>query len=275
MTESGVVIRGVHIHVEVEGEKDLPAIVFLHGFTGSTATWDDVRSHFRGSYRTIAVDLTGHGQTGIPEDPLRYSMEEQLADLDALFNVLDLKSFVVVGYSMGGRIALAYTSDYPDKVQALILESASPGLEYEADRNVRRTADKMLAQKIVENGIESFVNNWENIPLFASQKRMPLEQRKKIRRERLMQSEKGLANSLLGIGTGSQPSYWNALNSIEKPVFLVTGELDEKFVSIGLEMKKRAHSWNHIVVSDVGHAIHVEKPLLFATMIKDCMKRLH
>ena len=274
MTEVDVTIRGQLIHVEMEGEEHLPVIIFLHGFTGSTSTWTDVRSHLKGSYRTVAVDLTGHGKTSIPEDPIRYSMEEQVADLDALFTELRLESFALVGYSMGGRIALGYTIHYPDKVEALILESASPGLASEDDRNVRKTSDRVLAQKIIENGLQSFVNSWEDIPLFESQKRLPLKQRDKIRQERLQQSEKGLANSLLGIGTGSQPSYWDALQTINKPVLLITGELDQKFVSIGLEMKKHASSWEQTVVSDAGHAIHVEKPQLFATMIKDYITRV-
>ena len=274
MTDIDVTIRGQRIHVEMEGSEQLPVIIFLHGFTGSTSTWSDVRSHFKGSYRTVAVDLTGHGKTSIPEEPIRYAMEEQLADLDALFTELRLESFTLVGYSMGGRIALGYTIHYPHKVKALILESASPGLASEDDRNARKTSDRELAHKIIENGIQSFVDKWEDIPLFDSQKKLPLKQRDKIRQERLLQSEKGLANSLLGIGTGSQPSYWDALATLSKPVLLITGELDQKFVGIGLEMKKRAPSWNQTVVSDAGHAIHVEKPQLFATMVKDYISRV-
>lgn len=274
MTDIDVTIRGQRIHVEMEGSEQLPVIIFLHGFTGSTSTWSDVRSHFKGSYRTVAVDLTGHGKTSIPEEPIRYAMEEQLADLDALFTELRLESFTLVGYSMGGRIALGYTIHYPHKVKALILESASPGLASEDDRNARKTSDRELAHKIIENGIQSFVDKWEDIPLFDSQKKLTLKQRDKIRQERLLQSEKGLANSLLGIGTGSQPSYWDALATLSKPVLLITGELDQKFVGIGLEMKKRAPSWNQTVVSDAGHAIHVEKPQLFATMVKDYISRV-
>lgn len=275
MIKHNVPIRGQSIYVEIEGEEHLPTVVFLHGFTGSTSTWIDVRRHLARCYRTVAVDLTGHGKTSIPDEPERYGMKEQLTDLNELFNELNMQAFHLVGYSMGGRIALGYTVEYPEKVNALILESSSPGLEDEADRRTRKAADQVLAQKLVDNGLESFVNSWENIPLFNSQKSLPIEQREQIRQERLSQTEKGLSNSLLGIGTGSQPSYWHMLDSIRKPVLLLTGELDEKFVNIAMEMKKRVPSWKHTVVSDAGHAIHVEKPSLFATMIKDYMNELH
>ena len=84
---------------------------------------------FKGKFRTVAVDLTGHGKTAVPEDINRYSMEQQVEDLEALFDMLSLERFTLVGYSMGGRVALAYTVQYPERVSSLILESASPGLK--------------------------------------------------------------------------------------------------------------------------------------------------
>ncbi|WP_252503897.1 2-succinyl-6-hydroxy-2,4-cyclohexadiene-1-carboxylate synthase [Sporosarcina sp. Marseille-Q4943] len=269
MNDLQLPVRGLSIHVEMEGEPHLPTVVFLHGFTGTSATWNEVRNEFEGKYRTIAIDLTGHGKTTVPDKPERYSMEEQIEDLEALFELLALDSFYLVGYSMGGRISLAYTIQYPKRVQALILESSSPGLFDERDRTARKAADKLLASKITEEGITSFVDKWENIPLFESQKSLPYKKREAIREERLQQSETGLSNSLLGIGTGSQESYWNDLSSMPNPVFLITGELDAKFVTIAREMNALAPTWRHTVVPMAGHAIHVEKPRLFATMIKE------
>lgn len=274
MDKTQIPIRGLSIQVEQEGEKHLPTIVFLHGFTGSTSTWKDVRSYFKGEFRTIAIDLTGHGKTSIPEDPTRYTMEEQIKDLHCIFSQLSLESFYLVGYSMGGRIALAYTIEYSEQVRGLVLESSSPGLEEYQDRITRKQADEDLAKRIMKDGITDFVNKWENIPLFNSQKQLPHEQRQLIRNERLQQSEIGLANSLIGIGTGSQQSYWNDLSTIENDVLLITGELDEKFVTIAREMIKFAPSWERMVVPGAGHAIHVEKPRLFATMIKDYIQGL-
>ena len=262
-----VSVRGLSVYVEMEGNPQLPTAVFLHGFTGTSATWKEVRHELQGNYRTVAIDLTGHGKTTVPDKPERYAMEEQIKDLEALFEQLKLDSFYLIGYSMGGRISLAYTVHYPKRVKALILESSSPGLLEEKARLERKEADKVLANKIMNEGIPSFVDKWENIPLFESQKSLPAAKRHAIREERMQQSETGLANSLLGIGTGSQKSYWEALHSIQNPVFLITGELDAKFVAIAREMNEAEPTWQHIVVSGAGHAIHVENPRLFATMI--------
>lgn len=261
-------IRGLDVHVVIEGEASLPTIVFLHGFSGSVQTWSEVTPYLQDQFRVVCIDLIGHGKTTAPTDSKRYRMDEQTADLELVFEQLNLKSFTLVGYSMGGRIALAYTSDYPKRVKSLIVESASPGLANEEDRITRRKSDEKLAAKIVDEGIESFVNFWEEIPLFDSQKRLPQKRRNQVRKERMCQQERGLANSLRGIGTGSQPSYWEKLQRITIPVLLVTGEFDKKFIGISQEMKRFLLNGQELTVNDAGHAIHVEKPTLFATMIK-------
>ena len=274
MSERLIHVRGIDIHVEMNGDESLPAIVLLHGFTGSTATWKRFSECSTGSYRTVAVDLIGHGKTTAPVDVSRYSMEQQLEDLETLFDMLALRRFILVGYSMGGRIALAYSVHYPGRVSALILESSSPGLKSEDERAARRETDHRLAERIVTNGLPSFIDFWENIPLFKTQKELSEEQRQIIREERLGQREIGLANSLRGIGTGSQTSYWERLKAVNIPVLLLTGDLDTKFVTISREMQKQFPIVRHETIADVGHAIHVEKPDVFATMIEEHILQL-
>lgn len=274
MNNEIVNVREIELNVEINGDELSPVIVFLHGFTGSTATWKEVTSHIAGRFRTVAVDLIGHGNSSIPEDTNRYSMEHQVEDLDSLFDKLSLDRFILVGYSMGGRVALAYTIKHPGRVASLILESASPGLKTQEERAARRDLDRKMAERILLEGMSSFVDFWENIPLFDSQKKLPDVKRKAIRKERLGQSVIGLSNSLLGIGTGSQQSYWDILGSINIPTLLITGKIDTKFVKISREIKKSLPKARHLTIAGVGHAIHVEKPVLFATMIEEHVTEL-
>src|SRR5690625_932782 len=106
------------------GHEHLPVIVFLHGFTGSSMTWIEVMDQLKVNFRIIAVDLTGDGKTDAPKNPDRYSMDEQVKNLAALCSTLNLKKISLVGYSIGGRIALSFANRYPKLVQTLILESA-------------------------------------------------------------------------------------------------------------------------------------------------------
>ncbi|WP_203229667.1 2-succinyl-6-hydroxy-2,4-cyclohexadiene-1-carboxylate synthase [Filibacter tadaridae] len=262
-------VRGIDIHVEINGDEYLPVIVFLHGFTGSTATWSTVSSSLGNKFRTVAIDLLGHGDSAVPEHASRYSMEEQVQDLEQTFKELGLTHFTLIGYSMGGRVALGYTVNYPQRVLQLVLESSSPGLQTKEEQTVRRESDSRLAARIREEGLHSFVDFWEELALFQSQKTLPETTRRAIRKERLQQSVTGLSNSLIGIGTGSQPSYWNRVETVLHPVLLITGELDMKFKNIAREMKQHFPIVRHITVENAGHAIHVEKPHLFATMVEE------
>lgn len=272
MINRTVSVRGLNVHVKVWNEVATRSLVMLHGFTGSTATWEETVMHLPKNVKIIAVDLTGHGRTDAPPDPERYEMGEQIADLDQLFNVLGVDRFSLLGYSMGGRVALSYALSFPEKVEQLILESSSPGLENEEDRQQRTEADKALAERIEREGIEAFVDYWGRIPLFETQKALSPNKQQAIRRERLSQNPMGLANSLRGIGTGKQPSNWGSLGKLQLPVLLITGELDSKFCTIAEEMKRRLPSTVVITVEKAGHAIHVEKPEQFATIITEHLK---
>ncbi|MFJ7665467.1 2-succinyl-6-hydroxy-2,4-cyclohexadiene-1-carboxylate synthase [Lysinibacillus sp. NPDC097195] len=263
-----LMIRGLETHVDIWNEAAEQTIVALHGFTGSTATWRNLAEELS-HIRIVAIDLIGHGQTAVPEQVSRFAMAEQLLDLEEIFDQLHLENFTLLGYSMGGRIALSYALAYPHRVDKLVLESASPGLRTAKERYERCERDEVLANKIMLNGLQSFVNAWENIPLFASQKRLAQTVKQAVRTERLSQSEKGLANSLRGIGTGRQSSNWDNLTCLALPVLLITGSLDVKFCNIALEMKALLKNGKHITVNDVGHAIHVENPAEFATIVNE------
>ncbi|QCR33332.1 2-succinyl-6-hydroxy-2,4-cyclohexadiene-1-carboxylate synthase [Lysinibacillus sp. SGAir0095] len=263
--------RGINVNVRIWNDHLEQTIVMLHGFTGSVATWCNVAIPIK-NHRIVAIDLMGHGQTDSPQDIAPYTMEEQILQLDEIFQQLNLHEVILLGYSMGGRTALSYAKTFPDRVSHLILESASPGLKSEEERAKRRASDESLADQIQTSGIEVFVNKWENIPLFKTQKKLPPDVQLEVRKERLAQTEIGLANSLRGAGTGAQSSLWSSLGEISMPVTLITGEQDDKFCQIAEEMQALLQNAQHVCVKNTGHAIHVENPEQFATIVKDAIK---
>lgn len=257
-----VTVRGCRYHVQTVGE-GAPATLLLHGFTGSADVWASFTEDFPTPGQRVAVDLLGHGRTDAPASPVRYSMSETIADLAALMTELGHETFDLIGYSMGGRIALAFALTHPERVQRLLLESASPGLRTEAERAMRRQSDAALADLILQQGMPAFVDRWEQTPLFASQARLAPEVLERQRVVRLSHQPIGLANSLLGIGTGSQPSYWDELHTLQLPVLLVTGELDEKYTAIAEAMLTILPNARHADVPGAGHTVHLEEPDLY------------
>ncbi|MBD3860139.1 2-succinyl-6-hydroxy-2,4-cyclohexadiene-1-carboxylate synthase [Bacillus sp. 28A-2] len=240
----------------------------LHGFTGSADSWEFLNEYMENT-RLIQVSLLGHGRTDSPESVRRYAMSQQLADLAEILNQLKLHKVNILGYSMGGRIALSFASRYPERVNKLILESTSPGLSSFKERMARLKHDQQLAQKIRQEGLTQFVDFWESIPLFASQKSLPADRLAQLRKGRLKANPLGLARSLEGIGTGSQPSMWQALKHIKLPVLFVCGTLDEKFCNIAKRMQRELEGSQLILVEHAGHTVHVEQPHFFGKIVSE------
>lgn len=241
-------------------------LVLLHGFTGTGETWRPFIHKWASVFKVVTIDLPGHGKSITPDFP---TMTDFCDELKQLLEELQINKCHLLGYSMGGRIALSFAQRHPDMISSLILESSSPGLKMENERMERRNKDQKLADKIVENGVEAFVDEWEKLPMFSTQKMLPTEAKATIRKERLAQSATGLASSLIHMGTGSQPSWWNRLTSLKMPVLLVVGGLDDKYVSINQEMEKQFNRSELIIVHDAAHAVHIEQVEKFVTIVME------
>ena len=248
---------------EPEGEP----LWLLHGFTGSSATWEPLLARLGTQRAVVAVDLIGHGCTDAPADPARYTMARAVEDLLALMDALGSGRICLLGYSMGGRLALHLALAAPQRLACLILESASPGIADPARREARRAADEELATFIEQAGIEAFVQRWERHPLWASQASLPEATKQALRRQRLAQRPQGLAHSLRGMGVGAQAPLWERLGELTMPVLLVAGELDAAYRQMASEMARRMPRARCHVVEGAGHAVHLEHPEAFVAAV--------
>lgn len=260
--QHSVVLNDAAYHFQRVGSG--PPLLLLHGFTGSSASWAAVAPDLEPHFDLVMPDLLGHGRTAAPGDAGRYQMGCAAADLIALLDHLGIESAHLLGYSMGGRLALFTALRYLHRFQSLFLESASPGLRTEEERFRRRVQDNALAERLEREGIESFTEYWETLPLWNSQQsNLSAEARLLLRRERLKQRPHGLANSLRGMGTGAQPALWDQLPGLRLPVQLLVGALDTKFVGINQEMLAAFPDARLKIAPNAGHAIHLEHPQEF------------
>ena len=158
---------GAVLNHEVSGDRRSPAVLFLHGFMGSSADWREIMAGIGDQTFRIAVDLPGHGASlGLPPDT--YTIEGATRAVIRTMDGLEVTRPVVAGYSMGGRLALYLALRYPEQCAGLFLESASPGLENSSKRAVRRAADESKAQRLESGDLEAFLRDWHRQPLFAS-----------------------------------------------------------------------------------------------------------
>jgi 2-succinyl-6-hydroxy-2,4-cyclohexadiene-1-carboxylate synthase len=237
-----------------------PALIMLHGFAGSGASFSHLLSELLKHYRVFRPDLAGHGETG-GDDPERMSVDAQRDDIASLAEYFGLERITLYGYSMGARLALQYALGDDVRIRRLILESGSAGIEDEAEREKRRASDERLAKQITDH-FSSFVEHWDSRGVFSSPAVPDPELSRRMLNIRQSQNPASLAASLRGFGTGTMPYAGNRLGELGIPVTLLSGEADQKFTRIAREMAAciAPGKATHHVIEGCGHRVHLEKP---------------
>jgi 2-succinyl-6-hydroxy-2,4-cyclohexadiene-1-carboxylate synthase len=261
---------GPDVWFETKGETSNPPIVLLHGFTGTHRTWDKLLQRLAEEHFLILIDLPGHGRSGV--SPSRAKMGVGPTS-DAVAEVMSLamgngRKAALLGYSLGGRVALDLACKHQELLSCLILEGASPGIEREGERDERMAKDDALADEIERRGLEWFVDHWQETPLFATQKDLPQAAVEGIRRDRLSNSARGLAMSLRGAGTGAMVPLWDRMEALKIPVLFVVGKRDRRYAEIGEAMRRRIPCSVMAEVDGAGHCVHLEKPGEFADLVE-------
>ncbi len=260
---------GVRLAFLEMGPPDAPPVLALHGFTGSADTMADVAGCLLPTYRVIVPDLVGHGRSSAPGDIADYTLEACVDQLAALLDRLGAAPAHLLGYSMGGRVALALAAWQPDRVRSAACIGASAGIDEPMERSERQARDEALADSIERDGVPTFVDRWMALPLFASQSCLGEPFLDGARRQRLDNSPTGLANSLRGMGTGAQPPLHIELARTAVPIRLVVGADDAKFRAIGADLAARLPSAELIEIAGAGHAAHLEQPAAVALAALD------
>lgn len=248
------------------------AVVALHGFTGNLSQWAPFAAAAGKEYRVVTIDLPGHGASDAPDSPAFYDMSRTIRALAEVLDYFEIPRVHWLGYSLGGRLAIGAAVTLPERTLSLTTVGASPGFASEVARTVRRENDESLAHKLETQGITDFVNDWESLPLWRSQARLSDEARADLRRQRLANDPVGLANSLRGIGAGSQPDFREELAALRVPALFVAGEEDEKYASIAREMGGLVPGSRVEIIPESGHAVHLERPEYFQRVVLDFLR---
>jgi 2-succinyl-6-hydroxy-2,4-cyclohexadiene-1-carboxylate synthase len=264
-------VSGRALHFERRGKG--PALVILHGYTGSAAGMRELSQAFAGEFETIVPDLPGHGCSIGRAESEGYEFEQCLRDLVATLESAGRDRAHWLGYSMGARLALACAVRHPDSVASLVLIGARAGIADEAARQARRRDDELLARRIESGGVEAFVDEWMAMPLIASQQRLGAEFVEEQRRSRLANDAHELAASLRGLGPAAQPALFDELAGVTVPVLLVAGELDRAFVDAGRDLAGRLPEAEVREIADAGHAVHLEQRDAFVRAAMEFLRR--
>jgi len=240
-----------------------PVAVLLHGFLGHPSDWDDVSSRLVGDVSVRCPFLPGH-------DPAKPREVRGLGFADCVrvagerIGACDL----LVGYSMGGRMALAAMLDGRVQPRAAVIISASIGLESDAARVDRRVADLRLAEDLERDGLPVFLESWYRLPLFSSLDARP-DLREALMAKRSAGDAASLADALRAMSVAGQPDFAPALRSCGTPVLFIAGDADPKYAAEAARAARLSRPGLHRIVRDSGHMPHIEQPAAVAAAIRE------
>jgi 2-succinyl-6-hydroxy-2,4-cyclohexadiene-1-carboxylate synthase len=220
-------------------------MVFVPGFSQTTASWSSVLAHLPLRSDATAIE--------IPNAPTFEATADALAT--------EAGPGLWIGYSMGGRLALAAALRHPELVQALVLVSATAGIEAAADRHARVIEDDARATDVEARGVDAFLNDWLTQPMFAN-----VPPNAPGLNERRTLSPAHLAHQLRALGPGVMPSYWGRLHELQIPVLLVSATLDAKFDAVNDRMATLIPAAQRTRIAG-GHALAQEAPGALAEAI--------
>ncbi|MBC2887870.1 alpha/beta fold hydrolase [Gordonibacter massiliensis (ex Traore et al. 2017)] len=257
---------------------EVAPVVLLHGFAQSADSWDDVAKLLRRRRPVVALDLVGHGGSDRPQDARLFRLDRAadalVAFLEHVAGERAVPSVPVAGYSMGGRVALAAAIEDPRLFAALVLESTGLGPASSEERAAARTRDVANAARLREQGVEAFMDAWERLPLFATQRELPPDVRERLRAGRLANDAEALARSFEEAGQHAMPGRdavldcLRSLRDAEVPVLYLAGALDEKYCALA-EHLRESNVCATRIVEGAGHNVHLEAPEAYVRVLED------
>jgi pimeloyl-ACP methyl ester carboxylesterase len=261
-----VALNGVELFYETTG--DGPAVVFCHEFAGDYRAWEPQVRAFARLYRCITYSHRGFPPSSVPTDPEQYSQDLLIEDLLALLDPLGLAKPHLVGFSMGGSVVLNFALRYPERCRSITVVGTGTGTtnreRFEAD--VERTV-----ALIREQGIEAYADVYGRGP-----NRLPFLRKDpygwSIFHQQLAQhAADGQALTMLGVML-RRPTIFqleSALQRLEVPTLIVTGDEDEACLEPALFMKRHIPSSGLLMMPQSGHAVNLEEPALFNAAVLD------
>ena len=256
-------------------------LILLHGFAQSSASWNATASELAATGRPVyALDLVGHGGSERPANPRAYALDAQGEALLAFARVIADAEGVrpaVLGYSMGGRVTLAALHSDPRAFSAVILEAAGFGPATQAEREAAAKRDAACATRLRADGLEAFMDFWEQLPLFASQRDLPPDVRERLRAGRMANDAEALARTFEQAGQHVMPSRAETLETLAvlraggTPLLYLAGERDEKYRALAAQAAEAGATV--CIIPGAGHNAHLEAPATFAKEVASFLRK--
>jgi 2-succinyl-6-hydroxy-2,4-cyclohexadiene-1-carboxylate synthase len=235
-----------------------PTLALLHGFTGGPWSFDAVIEAMPGPARVLCPPLSGHAgraSLGGVQD-----FDGEVERLERYLDEHDARPVHLLGYSLGGRLALGLLRRRKARIATATLVGAHPGLSDPEARAERRRLDEAWCARLEQGTLDAFFAAWQEQPLFRTQRGLDPTVVEREYARRRAHDPHGLAAALRAFGLGNMPSALPHLRGIDVPVRLIAGEQDPKFVELSELMQKELPRARLAVCPEAGHNVVLENP---------------
>ena len=226
----------------------------LHGFSQRGESWHELSSLVPGELRWLTPDIAAT------------TADAAVAEIVDLWEREGVERSHLVGYSAGGRLALAFAVRQPERLLTLTVIAAHAGFEGPA-RIARRRADEELARRIEREGIDWFADYWPSLPILAGLARRRPDLRESLDAARRGQDPRRLAAALRGLGGAAGDPLWDQLSSIRVPTLVIAGEEDLPYAEHARRLARLIPSSRAEIVPESAHAVHLENPSAVAALL--------
>ncbi|MCL1050539.1 2-succinyl-6-hydroxy-2,4-cyclohexadiene-1-carboxylate synthase [Shewanella abyssi] len=254
---------------QCQGDPAAPVVVLLHGFLGSKEDWTAVIEVLAKQYYCVSIDLPGHGESLNCSLPIP-GFDACSSLIQQTLSRLNITQYHLIGYSLGGRIALHLARHAPEKILSLILESCHPGLKSADDKTARKANDAQWAAKLNSLDIEDFLTLWYQQAVFAD---LSVKQRQAMIQQRSANQALALVNCYQATSLAEQGDLWDTPMIISAPCYFIAGSDDQKFLSLATRWQQQYPIAIHPMAAS-GHNVHSTAPEVFSQLVVQLLNPL-
>ena len=261
-------LKGNKSTIFLTKDREIEAIpvLFIHGFTGNSKSWNPIRKEL--NINSISIDIPGHGKSSFNNLKDDYFFKDFSNELYLTLSKAKISKLHLCGYSLGGRLSTTFAAKYPEMISSLTIESSSLGIEDRVEREERYLKDINIANSILENHLE-FNRNWEENKLFEKQIERNEEDFNDQREIRSSHNKEQLSKALKTFSVGNMPFMLNNFKKFDFPIHIINGKDDTKYIKEGRVMLNINNNAKQYIVNNASHNVHLENKEMYLDILND------
>ncbi|HLW71424.1 MAG TPA: alpha/beta hydrolase [Candidatus Binataceae bacterium] len=251
------------------------ALIFVHEFAGDYRSYEAQMRHFARRYHCVAYNARGYPPSDVPDDPERYSQDRARDDLRAMLDQLSIERAHIVGISMGGFATLHFGLAYPERALSLVIGGCGYGAD-PARREQFQNEAEAAAQRFESLSLEEAVAGYATGPTRVQLQNKDPRGWEEFRRMLAEHSARGSALTLRGVQK-RRPSLFDLVAPMRRmtvPALVMAGDEDDPCLETSLLMKRSIPSAGLVILPDTGHALNLEEPGLFNSLVADFLHQV-